>query len=233
MAYQQVTLAELRYLLETRYTGDAFWTVTDANDAINEALRYFNAFTGYWRGTVTVSTTAGLPFLLMPAPLTSQTRVYVAGRVLTLKSLVGWYRTKRNWRSETTTSGASVPTTIREWAPVGLTFIAIWPTDPFGGTILSVDGVRVTPILETDGSFVDMGQEVQGAIQAEALYILAYKRPSLLESFTPYHQEFLQACLEKNDQLRASSYFRKALGLPQQFRLEPLRVPKEDVDARA
>lgn len=228
MAYVQTTLNELRYLLQTRYTGDAFWTVADANDAINESLRIFNVFTGYWRGQASVTTAVGTPYITVPAALTAQTRVFQTGRVLTRKSILGWYRSRRDWRSQTTASGGDVPTTMREWAPVGLFRIAVWPADFAGGSTLTIDGVRVTPILLTDASFVDLGEEVLNALMDEALYILAFKRPSLLEEFQPYHQSFLEAVLLKNDRLRASSYFRKALGIDQSQRLRPQRVPKTE-----
>ena len=229
MAFQQTTLNELRYLLQTRYTGDAFWTVQDANDAINEALRYYNLFTGMWRGTVTTLTPLiPSPYITVPAALTSQTRVYQAGQVLTRKSLVGWYRTRRNWRTETISSGGLVPTTIREWAPVGLFRIAIWPADDVGGQVLTIDGVRVTPILTTDASFVDLSDDALNAVQDEALWILSFKRPSLQQEFQQYHQAFLAAVAEKNDRLRASSYFRKALGLDQSQRLRAHRASKTE-----
>ncbi len=62
----------------------------------------------------------------------------------------------------------------------------------------------------------------------ECLYILSFKRPSILEQMKPKHQQFLQACLERNDQLRASSYYRKVLGLDQQQRTLPSKVEKLD-----
>lgn len=228
MAYASTTRATLRARLQDRFTGDPFWSATEANDAINEALRQFNLFTGYWRGTGTTNTTINSPFVLVPGTLTYHTRVFRAGQVLTRKSIVELYRTKRNWRTQTTASGAPVPTTIREWAPIGLGAIAIWPTDAAGGTTLTFDAVRITPILSADGSFVDLGDEEQKVILDECLYILAFKRPSILEQMKPKHQAFLVACLERNDQLRASSYYRRVLGLDQAQRLTPSKVQKTD-----
>lgn len=221
MPYTSTSRAVLRARLKDRYTGDPFWSDTEANDAINEALRYFNLFTGYWRGTATANTIAGSPFLTVPASLTYQTRVYVAGRVLTRCSIVGWYRTHKNWRTQTTASGAPVPTTIREWSPIGLSAIAIWPTDPAGGTTLSLDAVKITPILTADGQNVDIGDEELNLVLSEAIYILSFKRPSILAAMADKHQVFLQGCLERNDQLRASAFFREALGLNQAQRIEP------------
>lgn len=228
MSYTSVTLATLRTRLQERYDDVPFWTDQDAQDAINETLRLFNLYTGYWRTVAaTASTTAGTPFVTVPGSLTYRTRVYRSGRVITRKSLVELYRTRRNWRTDTTTDGGSTPTTIREWAPVGLRTIAIWPTDAVGGTQLLFDAVRITPILTADGSFLDLGEEEITLLLSEALYILSFKRPSLLETFQPLHQAFLAGCLERNEQLRASSVFRQAAGLDQEQRLEPIKAPNE------
>lgn len=226
MPYAAVTLLTLRSRLQDRYTGDPFWTPQEATDAINEALRQFNLYTGYWRGSASVVTSAGTPFLSVPTTLTYRTRIYVTGRALTRKSIVELYRFRRNWRTQTTTSGGDVPTTIREWAPIGLSSIAIWPHTAVAGTVLSLDAVRITPTLTNNADFLDLGEEELTLILAEALYILSFKRPSILEAMAEKHQLFLQGCLERNDQLRASSYFRLALGLDQQQREEPVKLPK-------
>jgi hypothetical protein len=219
MPYAATTLATLRARLQDRFTGDPFWSATEANDAINEALRYFNLFTGYWRGTATAATTINVAFVTVPTTLTKNTRVYVAGRALVRKSIVELYRTRRNWRTQTTASGSPVPTTIREWAPIGVRQVAIWPTDAVGGTTLSFDAVKLTPILTADGNFLDLGDEEINLILAEALYILAFKRPSILEAMAEKHKLFMTGCVERNDQLRASAFFRHTLGLDQEQRL--------------
>lgn len=224
MPYASTTLATLRARLQDRYTGDPFWSATEANDAINEALRYFNLYTGFWRGTATALTVAGTPFVTVPGTLTYRTRVTRAGFALARKSIVELYRFRRNWRTQTTASGGEVPATIREWAPVGLGTIAVWPRDA-GGTTLTFEAVKLTPVLTADGQHVDLGDEELTLILAEALYILSFKRPSILEAMAEKHQVFLAGCLERNDQLRVSSFFRAAaLGLDTAQRLEPVRV---------
>lgn len=220
MPYTAVTRAQLRGFLQNRYDAVPFWSATEANDAINEALRYFNLFTGYWRGTGTTATTANISFVAVPGTLTYRTRVYVAGRVLTRTSIVGLYRTRRNWRTQATNTGGEVPTVIREWAPVGLGSIAIWPRDPVGGTSLSFDAVKLTPILTADGQNLDLGEEELELVVAEALWILSFKRPSIMPAMQEKHQKFLQGCFERNDQLRASSFYREQLGLDVEQRLE-------------
>lgn len=227
MAYASTTRTVLRARLQDRYTGDPFWTTTDANDAINEAMRQFNLFTGYWRGSATVVTVADTPFLTVSATLTKATRVTRAGKVLARKSIVELYRQRPNWRTQHTASGSGVPTTISEWAPVGLGGFAIWPADHAGGTTLTVEAVKITPVLTADGNFIDIGDEELKVILDECLYILAFKRPSILEAMTPKHQAFLAACVERNDQLRGSSYFREILGRDAEQRLDPVRVERD------
>jgi hypothetical protein len=229
MAYTSVTRATLRSRLQDRYTGDPFWATVEANDAINEAMRQFNLFTGFWRGTATATTTANVPFVTVPATLTYRTRVYVSGRPLTRKSIVEFYRMRRDWRTQTTASGSPVPTTVREWAPIGLGQVAIWPADAAGGLTLSFDAVKATPILTADGDFLDLGEEEIGLLLDESLWILSFKQPSRMDQLRDRHVAFLQGCLARNDQLRGSSYFRSILGLDQQRRLEPERVPTDEV----
>ena len=214
MPYTTTTLAALRADLQARYDAVPFWTDTDARDALNEAMRQFNLFTGYWRGTSTSVTGVGARFISVPAALTYRTRVFVSGRVITRKSLAEFYRMRRNWRTQTTTSGSPVPSTIQEWAPIGLGQIALWPADAAGGTSLSIDGIKLTPTLSADGDTLDLGTEEHAILLDEALYILAFKRPSLLEQMQPRHQAFLQGCLARNELLRGSAYFRRVLGLP-------------------
>jgi hypothetical protein len=228
MTYAAITRATLRARLQDRYTGDPFWSATEANDALNEALRYFNLFTGYWRGTATAPTVINTPFVTVPATLTYRTRVTRTGFVLQRKSLIELYRTRRNWRTQTTTSGSPVPTTVREWAPVGLGQIALWPTDAAGGTTLTFDAVKLTPILTADGQFLDIGNEEVNLVLNEALWVLTFKRPSLLPQMKPKHLAFLEGCLERNDQLRQSSYFRRQLGLDQEQRLVHARRSKDE-----
>lgn len=219
MPYASMTRAQLRARLQDRYTGDPFWTAGEANTAINEALRQFNLYTGFWWGTVTAVTQAGTPFVAVPAAMTWRTRVLPPlGPALTQKGLLTLYRQRPGWRTQTIADGGEVPARVEEWAPVGITRIAIWPRDA-GGTPLQVTGVRVTPVLTDDGQTVDLGEEQVGPLLDEALWILTFKRPSLKDSLEAGHQRFLQAMLTMNDRLRRSAFYRKTLGLPEDARM--------------
>lgn len=228
MAYASITRAQLRAKLQERYASIPYWTDTEANDAINEAMRYFNMYTGYWRGSVNVVTTANTVFYSISNTMTRATRVYRSGKALGRKSIVELYRQRRNWRTQTTATGGGVPTTVQEWAPIGLTDFAIWPAHAAGGLTLTLDAVKITPILTADGQFIDLGDEEQDALLDECMWILTFKRLSLREQMKPRHEHFLKACLERNDQLRQSSHFRHILGLDQEQRLVPARQTKTE-----
>lgn len=230
MPYAAVTLAQLRTALTERYASIPYWSTTEANDAINEALRYFNMYTGYWRGSVNIITTVNTVFYNVSNTMTRATRLYRSGKALGRKSIVELYRQRRNWRTQTTASGGGVPTTVQEWAPVGLNQIAIWPAHAAGGLTLTLDAVKITPVLTADGQFLDLGQEELDALLDECMWILTFKRPSMREAMKPRHEHFLRACLERNDQLRQSSHFRHVLGLDQEQRLVPTREKKTGAD---
>src|SRR3972149_235446 len=159
MPYAAVTRATLRARLQDRYTGDPFWSAAEANDALNEALRYFNLYTGYWRGSATAVTAAANPFLSVPGTLTYRTRITRTGYPLTRKSIVELFRFRRNWRTQTTTSGGEVPTVIREWAPIGLATLAIRRGGPARGLFLSFQGVKGKPNPNVVGELLDLGEE--------------------------------------------------------------------------
>lgn len=227
MPYTSISRATLRARLQDRYEGTPFWSNTEANDAINETLRWFNLYTGYWRGTAAVVTGVGDRFLSVAGTLTKATRVTRAGKALARKSIVELYRHRLNWRTQATTDGGTVPTTIQEWAPIGLSKIAIWPADGAGGTTLTIEAVKITPILSADGTNVDLGTEELDLLLDECLWVLSFKRPSEMVGLQPNHQRFLRGCYDRNDQLRASAYFREALGLDQEQRLVPPRRPSD------
>lgn len=220
MPYALVTRAQLRARLQDQYTDDPFWTDQEANDAMNEALRYFNLYTGYWWDSVQVFTQANTPYVPVPLPLTWRTRVLPpTGPALLQKGILSLYRQRRNWRTQRIDMGGEVPSRIEEWAPVGVQQIAIWPHD-LGGTRLTITGVRTTPVLVNDAQELNLGEEQIGPLLKESLWILGFKRPSLKDQFEGGHLAFLQAVLTMNDRLRRSAFFRKTLGLPEDARLD-------------
>lgn len=220
MPYASISRGTLRSRLQDHFSGDPFWTSTEANDALNEALRWWNLYTGFWCGEAQALTVAGTPYVPVPQVLTWQTRVRLStGPALLAKGILELYRSRPGWRTQTTASGGGVPSRIEEWAPVGVQQIAIWPRDA-GGTLLTFSGVLKTPVLLDDGQFLQVGEEQVGPLLDESLWVLGFKRPSLREQLQEGHTRFLQACLGQNDRLRRSAAFRKTLGLPSDGRLD-------------
>jgi len=205
MAYSQVTLATVRARLQDRYDSTPFWSNEEARLAINEALRVWNALTGFWKSTGTANTSAGSPYVTVPGALTFGTRVTLSNSPLTPTSIFELDNGKPGWEATTGTP--------KYWAPLGLKKIAIYPIDAAGGTTLTFDGVGVTPVLTADGDYVDIGQEELNTLIGYALHVLSFKMGAeIFKKMKPQFDAFIAAAMERNAQLKASEPFQAALG---------------------
>lgn len=219
MAYQSLTLSALTARMQQRWDQSVFWTAEEARLAINEALRDWNLLTGRWRRRITLSTVApvaGVPVVeyALPATLTYGMRVRKVA-ALHPTSILELDLARPTWRSETTSSGGAVPTTPTLWAPQSLQTIVIWPAVAIAGVDdLLVDGVAATPVLVTDGSFVDIGDEIVNILVDFAVHCAAFKEggPRWLGT-RPAYAAFLRAAAEENGLLKANQAFRRAAGL--------------------
>lgn len=212
-AYQQYTKLQVLGLLQYKYDDVPFWTDAEAIDAINEALLTWNAFTGFWKDTITIATTANNWDYGLPASLVFGTRVEYEGKTLAQASIGDMDYGHPGWQAQTTTSGGNVPTTPKKWLPLSVDMIAIWPADAVGGHTLTVEGVSATPQLVNDGDFIDIGAEELGVILGYALHVLSLKEGGARFAATmDYFTDFLIAAAEENDQLTQSSEFRNFIG---------------------
>lgn len=226
MPYQAVTLATLRTRLQHRYGASAFWSNEEARLALNEALRYWNLFTGRWRTRVTLATTAGTVWYSVPSSLVVNAQMAFGESPMGFAALTGLDRARPNWEAETTATGGAVPTRPAVWSPAGWTRFAIWPADAVGGTTLVIDGVRATPTLVLDADFVDLGESEHHALIGYALHVLSFKRGGeFLRSTLPLYAHFLQALADQNDRLRATSFYRTAMLMARDRVLRPDRLP--------
>lgn len=235
MPFQIVTLAALQASLATRYDGAAFWTTEEARLALNEALRFYNQLTGYWKRRVTLPTVAGQIWYTMPSTLVQNCRVELNERPLGLVSVPEMDLVYDGWEGQTTATGGSVPAEITYWMPYGLTLLAIWPADAVGGNSLGIDGVRHTPILAAPGDFLDLSQVQEDALLSYALHVLLLKLGGAVFTATlPLYRIFLKACAEQNDRLNAMAFYRQALGLDAALVVAPVRryVPAQPTDQR-
>lgn len=211
--YASYTLSDLQDQLTQRADGSPFWTDSEATDAINEALLVWNALTGFWKITITITTTAGNWDYALPASLVFGARAEFNGVPLNLASISDMDEGHPGWQDQTTADGGSVPTTPQVWLPLSVDMIAIWPADAAGGNILKVEGVSATPQLFLDEDYIDIGNEELSAIIGYALHVLAFKEGGERFAATmPYFSDFLRAAAEENDQLQMSSEFRHFIG---------------------
>lgn len=214
MPYQQVTLAQMVQNAKDTTEGVPFWTDPEIVALINESLRWWNLFTGEWRRVDNLVSVAGEHFYDLTSTLTWSARVTFRDKPLSLDSFVSLDYGRPNWQSETGGAGGSIPALPTLWAPVGIRTIALWPAPPANGELFTVDGVAETPVLVNPGDFVDLGQDEFNRFFGEVLYLMSFKEagPRFAAS-AHYHKEFIEAAMDKNQRLKASSFFRKYTGI--------------------
>lgn len=232
MAYQAVSLADLKVALQQRYDGVAFWTDEEARLAINEALRDWNLLTGRWRRRLTLSTGAGTVEYALGATMIYGMRVKVGTTPLVPTSVLELDLGRPTWRSETTASGGDVPAVPTLWAPLSIQRIAIWPATAGAGTNnLLVDGVANTPVLVEAADWVDLGEEIQEYLLDMALHVAAFKEGGpRWRSTQVYFLAFLQAAAEENGLLKANQKFRRFAGLDRRRDLQKTKGEATQLD---
>lgn len=214
MAYQSFTWSTLRSRLAERYEGKPFWDATEALYAMNESLRFYNLLTGFWRTRVPITTVANQYRYTLPSIMFARSRVEFNSIPLSSSSREDLNAARLYWRNETTASGSPIPNRPVVFVPLSLTNIYIWPADAVGGNTLLIDGVSDTPALDQDEDFIDIGEEQLDALLGMALHTLSFKKGGpFFEATKPLFRAFLATCAEENSQLKASSLFRRVMGL--------------------
>lgn len=229
MAYSRVTLTTLQARLAERYEAVPFWTADEATRAINEALRVWNAITGFWKAQVTATGIKYDPFVALAGSMVWQCRVAYGTTPLvgpvSLRELNLMYP---QWRSERTDSGGDVPTAPEIWCKVSMTQFVVWPA--LGETeadAFTIDGVRSTPVLAAGGDFIDIGDEEHNVLLGYALHALSLKLGGkILHDTRAQYMAFLAAGAQRNDMLAASNWYRQTMGLDHQRSLRPPQVKR-------
>jgi len=89
MAITHTTLATLRSDLAGRLQNTGFWSAAEETSAINEALRLWQLFTGYWRATKSITLSQNVYYYrtdINPNPLLKPLRVTLSSTPLDLDS---------------------------------------------------------------------------------------------------------------------------------------------------
>lgn len=223
-AYERYTLGDLQAQLTQRADGSPFWTDQESTDAINEALLMWNALTGFWKETIELTTTVNNWDYQLPASLVFGSRVEFNNIPLAQASIGDMDYGHPGWQGQTTADGGSVPNTPRNWLPLSIDMIAIWPADAVGHNILKVDGISATPQLNYIDDYIDIGSEELSAIVGYALHAMALKEGGArFQATMGYFQDFLKMAAEENNQLSMSSEFRHFIGTDENRQTRPVR----------
>lgn len=204
------TLTELRTRLAYRWEGTPFWTTADADAALAEACRVWNALTGYWRRRIVVTAPPGDPFVPIPGTIVQTATLTCGGQAVTGPvSLAQLGRLAPNWRRDQATAVGQAP---RAWARVGLGALVVWPAPlaaGLGPIAYEVDGVRQTPVLVNPGDTLDAEDALIDLLLGEALHVASFQAGgALLERTLPGHQRLLSAAASRVEAFRRTAWAR-------------------------
>jgi len=210
MSYTQpvvtATFAELQALVRGRLESVPYWTDTDIQQAINDALRLWSWLTSYWRKRVNVATSSSTPLVVVPGTLAQSTAITWAREPLVGVALAELALLAPDWwyaRMGT----ARHPSRPLFWAPVGLSLLALYP----GADAvyqLEVDGVRETPVLFNGGDAIDIGPEELDTLLGYVVHSLALKPGSALLTRTlPGLEAFVRAAATRNPLIRQTRWY--------------------------
>lgn len=218
MAYARTTLAQMKELLAERVGGqNRFWTESEREAAINEALAVWQLMTGDFTDEKTLNVNWSP---LIGHTITTNddyrsiayTRLKVDGSLVSPASLHGLDKGRYTWRAETTTGAPE------EVVYLGDDYVAFYPHvnnqtnhEAKTYTFQTVKGDR---FLVADADYIQVGDEELTTIIDYAQFVLAVKEGEV-ESFTnagPLVTMFMKAALRRGSWLRRSSLFRKFAG---------------------
>jgi hypothetical protein len=223
LGYQQLTRAQFRAQLLDRLggAGQTFWRTDELNGIIQEALRVWNSLTGFWRTRQLITTVADQTWYVVAGSITSSLRVMFNDHPLLPSALYDLDTSQQYWESETTAT-RNVPDEPAVYGIGALNLISIWPADHAGGNRLVVDGIAQTPILTSDSSYVDIGEEELSLLLDYCEHIALFKEGGAefmntipgkdqATEASPFGR-FLAGAAARNAMLARSEWYRKWLG---------------------
>src|SRR3990167_660343 len=217
MAFASTTRATLRTRISERLLS-TFWSATELDLYINEALRVWNVLTGYQRNveTQTIAATTS-PFYARTALTTTGIillRIENADTHLDHVSLSEIGALAPNWISFTDTA-------VTGWCHVGLNQIVFNPI-PGSGFDATSYYIDASPIPGSDGAFIQVGDEDLPAIVDYCVFIARLKESgSEFQESIALLQNFLKQADKYNAKLVQTSLYRRVLGNPKQPQTRP------------
>ncbi len=168
------TLLDLRAKVYARIDNNTlFYTQTEVDSAINEAIKIVNVHTGFQQGTATLTdnTQPRRHIYNVPESILFPLAVHYEGRQLGKSSISSMALHCRDWLKKNTVNYGPVS----HWGPIGIDKFFIFPADYVGGHLLQVSGVLEPSELLTATSTVTIEDEFIGLIEDMAVYTLVLK----------------------------------------------------------
>ena len=222
MAYTTTTRATLRTRVTERLITN-FWSTSEINAYIAEALRVWNVLTGYERdvySSVAVipsqqsyslsAMTGGSSDPLFILRIESATDLTTFGTI-DLRILSHYVPT---WFSETST-------TIQNWSHIGQNNVVLYPKST-SSLLLNVYTVDRAQVPTGDASTIQISEEDMPAIIDYCTFIARLKESgSEFQESIGLLQNFLKAAARYNSMILQTSLYRKVMGTPFQARQRP------------
>jgi hypothetical protein len=201
--YQRISLGDLQDRLMAMTDGvGVYWLAPEKKDALQEALRIWQAMTFTWNASHILAVTSG-HYYDVPRQICFVQRVSYNGSGLAPTSLTELDYGFPGWEGTTGTP--------QSWAPVGVNRIAVYPA-PVTGSLLFEGVKELDPLGSLEGK-VNIGDEELTRILDYAQHYLSFKEgPPEQEATTPLFQDFLVAAGLKNSHLVATEMYKDAMG---------------------
>ena len=221
MAYSTTTRSSLRTRVTERLITN-FWSTSEINAYINEALRVWNVLTGYNRDFYSsVAVTAGLQVYTISQFTGSSNPLFILRvesatdlttfSTIDLRALSHYVPT---WFSETAA-------TIQNWTQIGQNNIIVYPKST-ASLLLNVYAVDLADIPSGDSSYIQISEEDMPAIIDYCTFIARLKESgSEFQESIGLLQNFLRAAARYNSMILQTSLYRKVMGTPFQTRQRP------------
>ena len=225
VAYSRISLDQLTTRMTERLGNNStFWIAKEKKWAINEAIRFWAVLTGQWSKRFSIPIVAGQRFYDVPKQLVSIQRIKWNSTILIPSSTAEMDLGFNNWQQ-------SANGTPIVWAPVGLDKIVINP--PAASGALFMEGLCLTPALQTGGDLIDIGDEEVNRILDYAHHYETFKEGGLeFDATQALLAGFVEAAVERNQRLAGCSLFKRYLGMAKQDEQRPVRSPEQNVGAR-
>jgi len=222
MPYATTTRSTLRTRITERLLS-TFWSTSEINAYINEALRVWNVLTGYNREVYSAVSVPTNQAVYTMAELTGSSNPLFILRIEANASnttISGINLAELGHLTPTwfTTAAAS---TQEFWSQVGQNNVVLYPK-PSGTPALNTYAVDLAEIPTADGDYIQVSEEDMTAIVDYAVFIARLKESgSEFQESSKLLQSFLQAAARYNAQILQTALYRKVMGLPNQQRQRP------------